>query len=147
MLFSPVYTEAHPRRNPAQGDSSKSFNSFTFNSLRTLLHNGAPQPPCFQTLPDSFHCNGGVYPPLVYPERSPRRASFSSSAHPLLMFQEINQMRDIRPILEPWISLLTSRQLIPSGVEGSRVAGHRFSLPRTIAPKTPRCQNALERSS
>jgi hypothetical protein len=26
------------------------------------LHNGPPQPLCFQTLADSFHCNGGVYP-------------------------------------------------------------------------------------
>jgi hypothetical protein len=27
-----------------------------------FLRNGAPQPQCFQTLPASFHCNGGVYP-------------------------------------------------------------------------------------
>jgi hypothetical protein len=33
-----------------------------------LLHNGAPQPLCFQTLPDSFHCNGGCIPPSTsYP--------------------------------------------------------------------------------
>jgi hypothetical protein len=25
----------------------------------------ALQPLCFQTLPDSFHCNGGVYAPSV----------------------------------------------------------------------------------
>jgi hypothetical protein len=29
----------------------------------------------------------------------------------------------------------------------SRITSHLFSLSRTIAPKTPRCQNALERSS
>jgi hypothetical protein len=76
MLFSPVYIEAHPRRNAAfasrmnlrdavHANSSrlfKSFNPFTFNSFRTLLHNGRLQPLSFQSLPDSFHRNGGVYP-------------------------------------------------------------------------------------
>jgi hypothetical protein len=120
MLFSPVYTETHPRRIAAHAASRISSNSFasysfrtllshfqatvssntleikrfrtlckipgigyppslnfsshsfaarysscipfTFNGFRTLMHNGAPQPPYFQTLPDSFHCNGGVYP-------------------------------------------------------------------------------------
>jgi hypothetical protein len=76
MLFSPVYIEAHPRRSAAfasrmnlrdaaHGDSPsslKSFNSFAINGFQTLLRNGRPQPLYFQTLPDSFHCNGGVYP-------------------------------------------------------------------------------------
>jgi hypothetical protein len=87
MLFFPVYTEAHPPRfaafasrmnlrgtafvsradlrDAAQKDSSaslKSFNPLIFNGFRTLLHNGRPQPPCFQSLPDSFHCNGGYTP-------------------------------------------------------------------------------------
>jgi hypothetical protein len=87
MLFSPVYTEAHPRRStvfvsrvglqdatfasrmnlrdPARGDSSrplKSFNPFTCNNFRTLVHNGRLQPPFLQSLADSFHCNGGVHP-------------------------------------------------------------------------------------
>jgi len=76
MLSSPVYSESHPRRSAAfasrmnlrdaaHGNSSnpcKSFNSFTFNGFPTLLRNGAAQPPCFHTVPDSFHRNGGVYP-------------------------------------------------------------------------------------
>jgi hypothetical protein len=139
MLFSPVYTKSHPRRNPAFGSrtslrdttfvsclnlrdaasaapciSSISFASYPFRTLAShfqtsvssnlfeinrfrtlckipgigypplatrhsplatfhssplfsvvsglLLHNGAPQSLYFQTLPDSFHCNGGVHP-------------------------------------------------------------------------------------
>jgi hypothetical protein len=31
-----------------------------------FLRNGAPQPLYFQALPDSFHCNGGVYPPSLF---------------------------------------------------------------------------------
>jgi hypothetical protein len=42
---------------------SPSFNSFIFNSFRTLSHNGRLQFLSFQSLADSFHCNGGVYPP------------------------------------------------------------------------------------
>jgi hypothetical protein len=89
MLSSPVYAEARPRRSTAfvsrmglrdaafasrmnlrdavHRDSPKPFNSFTSNGFRTLLHNGAPQPMCFQMLPDSFHYNGGVYPSLDSP--------------------------------------------------------------------------------
>src|SRR5260370_26326491 len=69
MLSSPVYTESHPRRNAVHTNSSisfKSFNSRIFNSFRTLLHNRRLQPLYFQSLPDSFHCHGGVYP-LVCP--------------------------------------------------------------------------------
>src|SRR6266852_5468395 len=53
-------------RDPAHGDSSrplKSFNPFTCNNFRTLLHNGRLEPLFLQSLADSFHCNGGL-PPL-----------------------------------------------------------------------------------
>jgi hypothetical protein len=36
MLFSPVYTEAHPRRNAADAASCFSSNSFAFYPFRTL---------------------------------------------------------------------------------------------------------------
>jgi hypothetical protein len=47
-----------------------SLNSFVIRRFRTLpcpersrgVRNGRPQPFSFQSLPDSFHCNGGVYP-------------------------------------------------------------------------------------
>ena len=46
----------------------------------------------------------GVYTPLVHPERSPRRASPSSSAYPLFLFPEITQTLEIRPSWKPWFS-------------------------------------------
>jgi hypothetical protein len=99
MLFSPVYIESHPRRNAANAASSiplESFNFFTFNGFRTLLHNGRPQSFSLQSLPDSFYCNGGVPPlarasstassPISFISRHP--SHFSSTAYKML-FQQL----------------------------------------------------------
>jgi hypothetical protein len=81
MLFFPVYTESHPRRIDAHWDSSKSFNSFSFNGFRTLLLNGAHATLFFSIDSALFLSPWGCIPPLHFPffrrECAPR-AQFSA---------------------------------------------------------------------
>jgi hypothetical protein len=65
--------------------SPSSHSTFLFSTAcGLLLRNGAPQPLCLQSLPDSFHCNGGVppsrglhRPPLLRSPRFPAVHPFS----------------------------------------------------------------------
>jgi len=103
-----AYAEHSPRRASLHFsymfafslNADPSFNSFIFNGFRTLLRNGAPQPPCFQTLPDSFHCNGGVYPPRIS----------SLSACLLSSSPKITHMLEIRPSQMSPLSSFTGRE-------------------------------------
>jgi hypothetical protein len=77
MLSCPVYTESHPRRNAAFAArmnlrdaahaapciSFKSFNSFTFNGLRTLLAQWSDATPVFSDASGLFPLPWGCIPP------------------------------------------------------------------------------------
>jgi len=96
-----------------------SFNPFTYNNFRTLLHNGRLQLLSFQSLADSFHCNGGVYPPpLIFVERP--------SASPL-------------PRIHPDTGDSTQSNVSSLTLHGSRVTSHesRATL-RSALPKPSR---------
>jgi hypothetical protein len=60
-------------------------------------HNGAPQPLCHLSLPDSFHCNGGVYPPRpIFIERlspSPLSRNHSNTGD----FDPVGRSLPLRP--------------------------------------------------
>jgi hypothetical protein len=84
VLFSPVYTEARPRHDAANAASSsplKSFNFFTFNGFRTLVAQWSAATPVFSDASGLFPLQWGCTP-LVYLERSPRRALSPSTAAP-----------------------------------------------------------------
>jgi hypothetical protein len=78
MLFFPVFAELQPPivfppyRNRLAALSlrptahSRHSTPLLSNACGLLLHNGRPQLLCFQSLPDSFHRNGGVYPPIFF---------------------------------------------------------------------------------
>jgi hypothetical protein len=126
MLSSHVYIEAHSRRtapfasrmnlrDAAQGDCSshlESRNSFTFNGFRTLLHNGRLQVLSLQSLPDSFHCNGGVYSPA---------AMFIKRLSPSLRYRNHSDTED------------SAQSNVSSLIHGSRITGHTALCERNFA--------------
>jgi hypothetical protein len=105
LVFLPVFVYTEPRSaqsnfariTPAHRPLTPRRHSTPLLPMASGLFyvNGGPQPLSFQSPADSFHRHGGVYP-LVYPERSPRRASSSSSASLFLLFPEITRIREIR---------------------------------------------------
>jgi hypothetical protein len=122
LLFSPVFVYTEPRSvqsnfariTTAHRPLTPIGHSTPLLPIASGLFyvNGGPQPLFFQSPADSFHRNGGVYP-LVYTERSPRRASSSSTSSLFLFFPEITQIREIRPSQTSPLSFFT--------VLGSRV--------------------------
>jgi hypothetical protein len=131
LVFLPVFAQSNfARITPAHRPLTHPVHSTPLLPMASALFcaMGAPQPLSFQSPADSFHCNGGVYP-LVYPERSPRRASSSSSASLFLFFPEITQTREIRPSEASPLSLFS--------VCGSRVTySFRINTCKSVSKQT-----------
>jgi hypothetical protein len=75
LFHGPRITDHQPGRRSRNCPSLHSTSFFSI-SCGLLLHNGRPQPFSFQSLPASFHRNGGVYPfsQNVFRERATPRS-------------------------------------------------------------------------